>query len=269
MKKMILFAFLLSFQVVCSQSDTFSEVQWFDFSKKGVINISPLQNNFGKNNIVIDDDNIKISGYLGSPLLFDTWVNGTVLFRDGKKYELPNMNYDAVEDHFIVYIKNLDKNIGDIANKDFPLIGLNDDSIIFVSIREDNGFRNFVKILPEHFNMKPKTVFFEYYSDKPEKAYVLKSYFKKIGDNKLKDVPNSNSLEEYAFIKYQKYYIKNKDGLYISKNSLSKKKIFQILNDRSKEKDLKKFIKNRKLKMSRPKDVQLLLSYYYDTLSKK
>jgi hypothetical protein len=267
-KILLLILVLLSFSGY-SQEDNFLGSSLFYFSKDGILNISSLENTFGKDNIVIDDQNIKISQYLGSPLLFEEWLEAEVLFDDAKRYRIPYVNYDAIGDHFIIYVKNLSKEVGDIADKKFPIIGLKDESIINISLSDKNGIRNFIKITPEHFNVKPKTVFFEYFSENPGKVYIVKNYYKTITRNKLKDMPYSDTPEEFVFKTYQNYFIKNPDGIFVIKSSLGKKKVFRILNDKSNENKLKAFIKKRKLRMSNPVDVQKLLEYYYDELIHK
>ncbi len=268
MKRLLLLSILLLTNAVFSQEDIFSRSSLFNFSKDGVLNASSLKNTFGADNIVIDDENIKITQYLGSPLLFETWLEAKVLFNDGKYYHIPKTNYDAIGDHFIVYVKDLKNELDNSTKKNFPLIALKNESIIHISFRNGLEVRNFIKISPEHFNNKPKTIFFEYFSTKPGKAYIIKNYYKKITRNKLKNMPYSDSPEEFVFKTYQVYFIKNPDGIYVSKTSLGKKKVFQILNDKPVEKKLKSFIKEHKLKMTNPKDVQKLLSYYYDDLKK-
>ncbi len=221
---------------------------------------------FGVENIIIDNT-FHIKNYLGTPLLLDNWSKAEVLFNDGKYYNLPNVNYDALDDTFLVYLKHYKPEYNQFASEDFPLITLTDNSLIAISLINEQDTARFVQVSPERFVQKPKTKFFEYFAVEPKEALVLKSIYKKIEKNHMKDMPYSNSLEDYQFLTLNTYYIKNKNKFFVSVH-LNKKSVIKAIGDSAAEKKLKKYIKTNHLKMTKPKDVQKLLTYYFDELSR-
>ncbi len=224
-----------------------------------------LNNKFGKGNIEIDD-NLHIKNHVGSPLLLSKWSKAEVLFDDGKLYTIPYVNYDALDDSFLVYLKNLRSDYKGIASVDFPLVKLTGDNIITIALtNNEDGVKRFVRISPNRFAGSPKTQFFEYFSVKPKDALVLKSTYKKIKKNHMKGMPYTDSSEDFEFKTFSTYYIKNKDKLFVPTH-LGKKAVLKAINDPAAVKPLKKYIKTHHLKMSHPEDVQKLLEYYFKGL---
>ncbi len=221
-----------------------------------------LEQRFGRKAIRIDDNGIEIENYLDSPMLLSEWAPGKVAFTDNKVYNLPALNYDAIGDHFIMYLKDIKKSIEGVVSKDFPIIGLQDKSIVTVTMQTSEGPVKFARVNSIRFNSQPKTKFLQYFSHDIDHAYLLKSTYKKISHNSLRDLPYSDNPEEYAFKTYSSYYMLNNNKIYVPVQ-LGKKSILKALHDKSREKELKKYIKSHKLKMNKPEDVQKLLAHYY------
>ena len=224
-----------------------------------------LNNKFGKGNVEIDD-NLHIKNHVGSPLLLSKWSKAEALFNDGKLYTLPYVNYDALDDSFLVYLKNLKSDFKGIASEDFPLVKLTDKNIVAIALtNNEDGIKRFVRVSPNRFAGVPKTRFFEYFSVKPKDALVLKSTYKKIKKNHMKGMPYTDSSEDFEFKTFSTYYIKNKDKIFVPAH-LGKKAVLKAINDPAAVKPLKKYIKAKHLKMSNPEDVQKLLEYYFKEL---
>jgi len=256
---------LLSILHLSAQEDLFTGTGLFKGDVHGNINAYTISTRFGEDALEIDDKNIQIKGYKGSPFLLYKWAKAEVLFNDGKFYKIPYVNYDALSDQFVAYLKDFKDEIKGMVNPEFPLIALNKNSIVSISLQNENEHKKFIHLTPVRFLEKPKSEFFEYFSEHPKDAYVLKSYYKKITQNRLKAVPYTDSHETYAFKTYTRYYILNKDKTYVS-TKLGKKNVLNSLGDKAREAELKKYIKKNKLKMSRPEDVQKLLEYYFKEL---
>ncbi len=223
---------------------------------------------FGLENIQVED-NIHINNYIGSPLLLPKWVPADVLFNDGKLYRLPDVNYDALDDSFMIYFKDLKKDIPGLVIKEVPILNLKGQNVLKVTLyTNSDGVKKFVRVSPINFIEKPKQHFFEYFTDRPKNALILKETYKKVETNKLKGMAYSDSGEDYAIKTYKRYYIKTKDHLFKQVN-LSKRGILKALNDSKNEKTLKKYIKKQKIKMNHPKDVQKFLEYYFQTILHK
>ncbi len=222
---------------------------------------------FGLENINIDD-NITIKNYIGSPLWLPKWVKADVLFNDRKLYHLPHVNYDALDDSFMIYFKDLKKDIPGFVSTEVPILNLKSDNLLTVTLFDkEDGVKKFVRVSYLNFSEKPKQHFFQYFSDKPKNALILKEIYKVVVYNKLKGMPYSDANEDYAIKTYKRFYIKTKGSLF-KPASLGKRNILKILNDKSHERDLKKYIKKQGLKMNRPQDVQKFLSYYHKTFVK-
>ena len=220
---------------------------------------------FTEDEITIDD-NFHIKNHIGSPLLLPKWARAEVLFNDGKLYTIPNVNYDALDDLFVIYLKHYTKEFDDIASKDFPVIALTRQNLIAIAlISDEKKTMRFVKVSPGRFINKPKTEFFEYFSLQPKDAFILKSIYKKIKKNYLKDMAFSDSPDDFEFKTYSIYYIKNKAKLFVPVR-LGKKSVLKAINDPGAEKALKKYIKANHLNMRTPQDVQKLLAYYFKEL---
>jgi len=224
-----------------------------------------LVDKFVQENITIDD-NISVVNHKGSLLLLDKWAEATILFDDGKLYKLPYVNYVATDDFFVIYLKDLSpEEMKGLATPDFPIISLVTDHVIALTLKNDeDGEHKFVKVSDLRFQTKPKTRFFEYFSNQPKDAKVLKSTYKKLKENKMQAIGYTDSHEDYEFITYSSYYIINKDKQFVL-TSLSKNAVLKVLNDPDHKKELKKYIKKQKLKMSKPEDVQKFLDYYFST----
>jgi len=268
MKQYFLLGLMMITGLLHAQEDGFTGVSLFTDTVEGNLNSYVLSSIFGQSVVSVDDETLHIKDYKGSPLLLPRWTEADVLFNDGVTQHLPLVNYDALSDQFIVYLKNLEKDIDGVVSKKFPLIALNKKSIISVELSNKNGRKKFVRVNAVRFQKKPKTEFFEYFSSHPKKAYVLKSYYKKIMQNYLNGMPYTASHELYAFRTYTHYYIRNKYKVFVS-TGLNKKSILKALDDGKQNKTLKKYIKENKLKMSHPEDVQKLLEYYFDELAPK
>jgi len=224
---------------------------------------SILESQFGRNAISIDDDNISIKNYKGSLLLLNTWSQGVIKFTDGREVRIPYMNYDALNDNFIVYFKNLKEPIDGVATPDLPLAGIKTESVVSIVLQNEmDGTKKFIKASPNRFAEKPKTRYFEFFSDQAKDASVLKSTYKKIKTNHLKGMPYSDSNEDYEFKTYHQYYIKNKNKIFVPVR-LNKKGVLKALHDQQNNKVLKKYIKKQHLKMGNPVDVQKFLDYYF------
>ena len=246
--------------------ENFVYANYINGTNKHELGATSLVSSFGKENIFLDDNIIKINNYKGTPLLLKSWAQAEVLFSDGKLYKMPYVNYDALSDQFVVYLKGNKVKNNELFDKDLPLISLKPEDVVSLTLKNADNYRKFIKVSELHFLNPPKTRFFEYYSDSPEDAFVLRSYLKKIAHNRLSDMPYSDSLEEFVFNYYDQDYIKNNNGMYIPVK-LKKKTVFKVLNDPKHEKALKNYIKKHKLKMSKPEDVQKLLEYYYKELT--
>ena len=236
------------------------------YQGEGAGAVSAIEQQFGRKAISIDD-NLKIKNYKGSPLLLDKWAHAGILFTDGRLVKIPYANYDAVNDNFMIYFKGLKEPVEGVATPEFPLAGMKTESVVAISLKNDyDGLHRFIKVNPQRFSNQPKTIFFEYYSERPKDAAILKSVYKKISPNRLKGMPYSDSPEDYEFKTYSSFYLKNKDKVFVPVR-LSKKGVLKAIDDKQNEKALKKFIKKQKLKMSNPKDVQTLMDYYFKTYS--
>ena len=262
LKKLLSVLLLWSVFQLSAQEDLFTGSGLFKGDVQGNLNVYSISTPGGEDDVDIDYKNIQIRGYKGSPLLLYRWAKAEVLFNDGKFYKIPYVNYDALSDQFVVYLKDFKGEIKGMANDKFPLIALNKKSIVSISLKNENEHKKFIHLTPVRFLEEPKSEFFEYFSEHPKDAYVLKSYYKKITQNRLKAVPYTDSPETYAFKTYIRYYILNKDKTYVSTN-LSKKNVLSALGDKAREAELKKYIKKNKLRLSRPEDVQKLLEYYF------
>lgn len=226
-----------------------------------------LTKKFGLDNIIIDD-NLHIKNYAGSPLLLAKWSKAEALFNDGKYYKIPNANYDALDDIFVIYLKNYNDEFNNIASKDFPLVALASDNLIAIALTNDeDGTLRFVQVSPGRFISQPKTKFFQYFTIKPKDALVLKSVYKKVKNNHLKDMPYSDSPEAFEFKTFSTYYIKNKNKIFVPLH-LGKKAVLKAIGDSAAIKVLKKYIKTHHLKMTKPENVQKLLEYYFEEVRK-
>ncbi len=217
---------------------------------------------FAEDDIIVDD-NLHIKNHIGSPLLLPKWAKAEVLFNDGKLYTIPNVNYDALDDLFLIYLEHYTPEFNDIASKDFPVIALTRQNLIAIAlISDEKKTMRFVQVSPGRFIKKPKTKFFEYFSLQPKDAFILKSIYKKINKNYLKDMAFSDSPDDFEFKTYSTYFIKNKYKTFVPVH-LNKKAVLKAINDPGAVKTLKKYIKAQHLKMSKPEDVQKLLEYYF------
>ena len=253
---------LLSVLHLFAQEDLFSGSGLFRGDIQGNLNVYSISTPGAEDAVEIGDKNIHIRGYKGSPFLLYRWAQAEVLFNDGKFYKIPYVNYDALSDQFVVYLKDFKGEVKGLTNKKFPLIALNKESIVSISLKNESEHKKFIRLSPVRFLEKPKSEFFEYFSSHPKNAYILKSYYKKITQNRLKAVPYTDSHETYAFKTYVRYYILNKNKVYVWAKR-GKKNILNALGDKAREAELKKYIKQNKLKLTRPEDVQKLLEYYF------
>ena len=265
MKNFLFGIFLLTAVSLSAQEDLFPGNGLYKDEMKGNINAYSLSNTLGDSPLEIDDENLHIPGYKGSPLLLYEWADAAALFNDGKLVNISLVNYDALSDQFVVYVPDVKEEIEGMLTKKFPLVALDKKNLIAVALKNKDEFKKFVKVSPLRFKNKSKTDFFEYFASAPKDAYVLKSYYKKVGQNRLNAVPYSDSHETYAFKTYTRYFIRNKDKLFVA-TALGKKNVLRALGDSSQEKALKSYIKKNKLKMSHPEDVQRLLEYYFKEL---
>ncbi len=262
MKRFLLFVFFLA-------NFNLSAQEAIPLGVNSMINMFQyeLSKKFGAENISIDDK-IYIKNYVGSPLLLSKWSKAEALFNDGNLYTIPNVNYDALDDIFIIYLKNYKSEYDQFASEDFPLVSLTNESLIAIALsNNEDGTVRFVRVSPGHFINKSKTRFFQYFTVKPKDALILKSVYKKVRKNHMRDMPYTNNLDEYQFLTFDTYYIKNKDKFFTPVH-LGKKAILKAIDDPSAEKALKKYIKTQHLKMKKPEDVQKLLEYYFKELRK-
>lgn len=257
MKQFLFFLSFLINSVIFSQ-DVISS----DYKSMIGMYKSGLSQRFGEENIIIDD-NIHIKNYAGSPLLLQKWSKAEALFNDGELITLPNVNYDALDDLFLIYLKNYKPDYNNIASDKFPFAAITSDNLIAVALTNDeDGTVRFVQVSPGRFATKPKTRFFEYFTVKPKDAYILRSIHKKVKKNHMRDMAYSSSQEDFEFKQYSTYYIKNKYKTFVPVR-LGRKAVIKAIDDPEAVKTLKKYIKKQQLKMSNPKDVQKLLAYYF------
>lgn len=210
---------------------------------------------------------LDIVNYTGTPVMLSKWSKAEVLLKDGKTYTIPYVNYDALDDVFLIYLKNYKPEYSQIASKKFPLVTLTPQNIVAIALSNDeDGTVRFVQVSPKRFANIPKTKFMEYFTIQPKDALILKSVYKKIKKNFMRDMAYTNSNEDFQFLTFYTYYIKNKNKLFISTH-LGKKNILKAIGDPDAIKPLKKYIKAQHLKMSKPEDVQKLLEYYFKELN--
>ena len=211
------------------------------------------------------DGKIEVTNTIGSPLLFKEMVPGRLIL-DDKNLNFRKINYDAFQDHFIVFSKTAIKN----SSSQLPFYQLDDNSVRIVNVLDRNVPRTFIHINPSKFIGKPNTKFMEIFTTEPSKAYILVSY-RKIHDktHRKAEYMLENWDKKYQFKLKKSYFLKNSDGLFVE-TRLGKSNILKFLNDKEHTKELKKFIKQHKLNLNKPADVQKFLEYYYsEVLNKK
>lgn len=268
--KHFFFLFLLSTSVLgFAQDDIFSKsgnsLTEGNLTSFKILNLAK----FGKDDsqIIVDDNGLRILNYKGTPLLMKKWGEGTVTFNDGKKITYPYMNYDALSDHFIIYFKKLSRDIKGIASEKLPIANLQDENILYLEMFDGKRFLKFIKLNPVLFLNKPKTLFFEYFAENPQKGYIVKSHWKFIKKNQDTNSPLYNETGTFIIRKHSVYYIKNKDGIY-EKTRLNKKSILKTLKDKKLKSKLVDYAKKEKLSWSKAEDVQKILAYYFEQLIK-
>ncbi len=270
MKNFILtFLLLLSLQLT-AQNDIFSKsgISLKSGNDMGYAMLNKVAFDKNKEQIVVNDQNLYLSNYKGTPMLMKQWSEGIVFFNDGKKIAYPNINYDALSDHFIIYFKNLAKDIKGVASTQLPIASLQDQSVLYLQMFDGNKQRKFIKLNPVLFVRKPKTLFFEYFSNDWQKVYIVKSYWKNVQKNQDVNSPLYNETASMKLMQHSAYYIKNKDGIF-EKVRLKKKSILKTLNDKQAEKTLMDFAKRNRLSWSKPQDVQKILAYYFENITRK
>ena len=210
------------------------------------------------------DGKIEVTDTQGTPLLFKEMVPGRLLL-DDKNMNFPKINYDAFQDHFLLFSKNAIKSSPD----HLPFYQLSDNSIRIVNILEKNKPRTFIHINPSKFSNIPQTRFMEIFTTDPGKAFVLVSY-KKIHDKTHRNVEYMVESwdKKYKFKLNKKFYVLNPEGFYVE-TKLGKSSILKLIHDKNHNKDLKHFIKQNHLNLNKPNDVQKLMEYYYLELSNK
>jgi len=220
-------------------------------------------------NVFFDDGEIIVKNTLGSPLFYSDWMKCSVKFFDGTENSLSNVNYDAANDHFIMYIKNYTDEFSKYATRDFPLVMLDDSSILQIILLDKKNKHKYVHISENNFYTEPRSKFFEFFADQIKDAYLLKNNHKEIRTNRSKSISTlQGDWKKNKYYNSSQYYIKNKDGIFV-KTDLKKSKIFQALHDPANRKDLKEFVKKNKLKLKKPRDVQKMMEYYHGVLLKK
>ncbi len=212
--------------------------------------------------IIVNDQNLYLLNYRETPMLMKQWGKGIVLFKDGKKIVYPYMNYDALSDHFIIYFKNLTKDINGKASAKLPIASLQDHNILYLQMFKGKKQLNFIKLNPVLFVRKPKTLFFEYFTNDPQKVYIIKSHWKSAKKNQDANSPLYNETASLKLLKHSAYYIKDRNGIF-KKIRLNKKNILKNLKDKQAKKNLKDFAQKNNLSWSKPEDVQKLLAHYY------
>ena len=220
-----------------------------------------------KSSVYFNDGKIIIKNAKGSPLLYKGWKKCVIKFADGRKNSLSNVNYDALNDHFVMYIKNYTDEFSKYASKNFPVVMLKDEPIFQVNIL-DNEVHQYVKISESNFAFKPKNKFFEFFSENFKNIFVLKKSRKKLEDSPKKPIYIVDNSKPYRYILSNQYFVKNKNKKFVE-TLLKKSRIFQALHDPANEKALKKFVKKNKLKLKKPRDVQKMMEYYHGVLLKK
>ncbi len=218
-----------------------------------------------KFNVRYIDGKIEVTNTIGSPFLFNEMVPGRLIL-DDKNLNFRKINYDAFQDHFIVFSKYAIKN----TSTQLPFYQLNDNSVRIVNVLDrKNVPRVFIHVNSSKFIEKPDTKFMEIFTTEPSKAYILVSY-KKIHDKTHRKVEYMLETwdKKYQFKLKKKYFLKNTDGFFVE-SKLGKSNILKFLNDKKHTKELKKFIKYNKLNLNNPADVQKFLEYYYSEILNK
>ncbi|TVZ56975.1 hypothetical protein OD91_2279 [Lutibacter sp. Hel_I_33_5] len=179
-----------------------------------------------------DDIQLAKRGFDGSVFLFDEWENRSVVYANNTKFVFPNLNYNIEKDEFMfrlndsTYVFDMNKVQGiKIKNKSFKSVNV-------------EGVKN-------NFEIVHKT----------KKISLLKKYSISLS----KASPNPMVNRKRSKIKRKsKYYLERANNL--TPFSLRKSAIVKLVSI-DKIKDLKWFVKSKKLSYKKEEDVKIILNY--------
>ncbi len=191
-------------------------------------NLSKLNGSFQfiDNNLLKKTENSNIKG---SFYLYKNWKNkSSIITRNNKKYDLPNINFDLDIEKFISKTSK-------------------DSVFIYTDLKE-------IKISDNKF-IKIENKYFEILIDKPSKISFFKNYSGKLKKAVLNKMTNQQ-LRPAEYVKLIKYFtLKNNQ---LSEVKLSKKNILKTIDPKN-QKEIKKYIKDNKLSYKKEKDVLKIL----------
>ncbi|MFC4721470.1 hypothetical protein ACFO5O_03990 [Geojedonia litorea] len=176
----------------------------------------------------------------GTPYLFDNWENEARLYLNDEIFVATLFNFNIEQEQFeakfsedsvlIIDTKNIDKIvINAIVFKSYPYVTSYDGRFL-QELKTTRGFD------------------------------VLKKYYVKIKEGKYNPMTQQQIVAD-KYIKYEEYFILNKQSSTINAIKLNQKNILELI-DPSLHHSLNQFVKNNKLNYKDEDDLIKILTYY-------
>lgn len=183
--------------------------------------------------------NEKGESVTGTPMLFENWNYGTVWMKTGEKYDSLRLKYDMRSDLLLVYLNDMEYQLKDVSS-----FRITDSATLKVMLYR-NGFKTVSSFDPHSF--------YQVLYDGKTK-FVLKTK-KQI----VEELTSTPGVKKRSFNDENSYFIVTAAG---EMKKLRKKNsdILELLEGHKEE--LKKMIKEQKLKLNKDEEIIQLLHYY-------
>jgi len=188
------------------------------------------------NSLSVFDKNIK---YQGSPYLDKEFILGKVILNNSKIINT-GLRYNAYSDNFEFYNKDVIMSLSKIDGTKIILTGK---TFVLRSLKSENSTsKNYYQELTENGRLR-----------------LYKKYYKKFVEAK-KSKSSYGSDKPAKFELITSYFFEKSGSKDLELFKLKKKDILLLMKDKSS--DIKKYLKNEKLKLSKEQDLVKLFDYY-------